>query len=669
MKFVYASGSRPLDGYTIKRGIGVGGFGEVYFATSDAGKEVALKRIQRNLDVEVRGVSQCINLKHPNLLSLYDIKYDDFGEGWIVMEYIGGESLRDAMDDHPTGMPHDQLLSWFDGIMAGVAYLHDHGIVHRDLKPANIFSDEGVVKIGDYGLSKFISCSRRSGQTESVGTFHYMAPEIGRGVYGREIDVYALGIILYEMLTGNVPFEGESSQEIIMKHLTATPDLAGVPQPYREVIRRSLLKDPDQRFRSVSEMREALGPTKSPAGLQTVGARTVATGASASAVGANVGNSAPAREVVHIADDQAGIYLGPLRESAGTSPFHSGVPVVTASVVDAEEPIAKAVKDGCRNLSCWWRDSAMSAPVKVVVLIAVAALLVFNSTWLIPTAVALGLLYLCYFGIRSLVLASGGTAGASAGQPIPARANQTGGDRLPEQKEYRLRHWHQLARQAMQRKPAAMRASELSGSMLLSAIVAGVLCLVMFIVGGRRLDGNINAWIELTWLSVSCITGAWLVLTMGKFWEGSEGESIRRRFAMLVAGLGIGLMSFVACQYLTLETLASADLARQVSAHDMPSAMYAADGSPLLPAYLAYFGGMMVLLPWWKQVDPLRRTRFSLMSTGWCVLWAWILNMFLPFPQPWGVLAAATISVAVQLSAPWISGEQRTGFRHEFKRA
>ncbi|MCA9208323.1 MAG: protein kinase family protein, partial [Planctomycetales bacterium] len=153
MKFVYASGSRPLDGYTIKRGIGVGGFGEVYFATSDAGKEVALKRIQRNLDVEVRGVSQCINLKHPNLLSLYDIKYDDFGEGWIVMEYIGGESLRDVLDDHPTGMPHDKLMSWFDGIMAGVAYLHDHGIVHRDLKPANIFSDEGVVKIGDYGLS------------------------------------------------------------------------------------------------------------------------------------------------------------------------------------------------------------------------------------------------------------------------------------------------------------------------------------------------------------------------------------------------------------------------------------------------------------------------------------------------------------------------------------
>ena len=122
------------------------------------------------------------------------------------------------------------------GICAGVAYLHDHGIVHRDLKPGNIFLDEGTVKIGDYGLAKFISCSRRSGQTESVGTVHYMAPEIANGRYGREIDTYALGIILFEMLTGTVPFEGESVGEVLMKHLTAEPDLHAAR---RAVSRRS----------------------------------------------------------------------------------------------------------------------------------------------------------------------------------------------------------------------------------------------------------------------------------------------------------------------------------------------------------------------------------------------------------------------------------------------
>ncbi len=256
MKFAYASGSKPLDGYTIKRGIGVGGFGEVYFALSDAGKEVALKRIQRNLDIELRGVKQCLNLKHINLISLWDIRTNDSGESWVVMEYVPGPSLLDIVEAHPSGLPESDVKQWFCSTAAGVAYLHDQGIVHRDLKPGNIFFDEDqqVIKIGDYGLSKFISCSRRSGQTESVGTFHYMAPEIGKGVYGKEIDIYALGIILFEVLTGRVPFEGESSQEIIMKHLTADPDLSGVPQEFHQVIRNALLKDPELRYSNVPEM-------------------------------------------------------------------------------------------------------------------------------------------------------------------------------------------------------------------------------------------------------------------------------------------------------------------------------------------------------------------------------------------------------------------------------
>jgi hypothetical protein len=194
MKFAYPSGSRPLEGYTVKRGVGRGGFGEVYFATSDAGKEVALKLIRRNLEVELRGVTQCLNLKHSNLIGLYDIRTDETGDQWVIMEYVSGESLEDTIERHPTGMPLEDALWWMRGICSGVAYLHDHGIVHRDLKPGNIFSDEGTVKIGDYGLAKFISCSRRSGQTESVGTVHYMAPEIANGRYGREIDTYARAV-------------------------------------------------------------------------------------------------------------------------------------------------------------------------------------------------------------------------------------------------------------------------------------------------------------------------------------------------------------------------------------------------------------------------------------------------------------------------------------------
>src|SRR5437762_6642236 len=101
MKFTYSSGQRVLDGYTLKRGVGHGGFGEVYYALSDGGKEVALKLVRGNLDIELRGVAQCLNLKHPNLVSLYDMKTDPQGDRWVIMEYISGETLSVVLARHP----------------------------------------------------------------------------------------------------------------------------------------------------------------------------------------------------------------------------------------------------------------------------------------------------------------------------------------------------------------------------------------------------------------------------------------------------------------------------------------------------------------------------------------------------------------------------------------
>src|ERR1700736_4973034 len=107
MKFTYSSGQRPLDGYTLKRGIGQGGFGEVYLAVSDGGKEVALKQVRGNLEIELRGVAQCLNLKHPHLVHLYDLKTDVRGDHWVVMEYVAGEILGTVLSRHPNGLPRE----------------------------------------------------------------------------------------------------------------------------------------------------------------------------------------------------------------------------------------------------------------------------------------------------------------------------------------------------------------------------------------------------------------------------------------------------------------------------------------------------------------------------------------------------------------------------------
>jgi eukaryotic-like serine/threonine-protein kinase len=258
MKFTYSTGQQPLDGYTIKRGIGGGGFGEVYYGLSDGGKEVALKLIRSNVDIELRGMSQCLNFKHPNLVELYDLRTDGDGDHWVVMEYVSGETLHTVLGRHPGGLAPELVRQCFAGLTAAISYLHERGVVHRDLKPGNIFLENGNVKVGDFGLARFISGSQRNALTQSIGTVHYMAPEISTGNYNKQVDIYAAGIILYEMLTGQVPFDGESAGEILMKHLTTPPDLSRVPAEFRRILERALSKDPARRYPSMAEMgREA----------------------------------------------------------------------------------------------------------------------------------------------------------------------------------------------------------------------------------------------------------------------------------------------------------------------------------------------------------------------------------------------------------------------------
>ena len=257
-RYQYQHGDRPLEGYTIQRAAGRGGFGEVYYAVSDSGREVALKAVQLYEQIELRGISQCMNLKSPHLVTIFDVKYNDKGAPFVVMEYVSGPSLEGLLAEAPNGLGPQKAAFFLREIAKGLSYLHECGIVHRDLKPGNIFYENGYVKIGDYGLTKAISASRHSGQTITVGTVHYMAPEIGAGRYNRSIDIYALGVLLYEMLTGDVPFAGASPGEILMKHMSVEPELHGIEEPFANVIRKALAKDPADRYQTVQEMVEDL---------------------------------------------------------------------------------------------------------------------------------------------------------------------------------------------------------------------------------------------------------------------------------------------------------------------------------------------------------------------------------------------------------------------------
>ena len=677
-RFTYASGSRPLDGYTIKRGVGRGGFGEVYFAVSDAGKEVALKLIRRNLEVELRGVTHCLNLKHQNLIALYDIRTDEHDDRWVVMEYVSGESLDQVIDQHPEGMPTDLLLYWYHGICAGVSYLHDHGIVHRDMKPANLFIDDGTVKIGDYGLSKFISCSRRSGQTESVGTVHYMAPEIANGRYGREIDIYALGVILYEMLTGHVPFEGESVGEVLMKHLTAEPDLSDLAEPYQGIVRRAMAKDPEQRVRSVAEIRRLLPPVPD---MPPITQARVPTGD---------------KEVKPVQVDEATRPLGGRDDPAGAGANQAA----QAPTVD-EEPIMAGLQATLQRAEDSFRNSSLHPVFKALIgIVLIAVLLVTGVEWM-PILIFLAFVYLIYRAVRAIVLppnaaGKGGAGLKPPGTPTQAAAGAVGEARIAaaraknaaahvknvavggtagrtETRPWRRRlAMRQQLQQQLSAKSLRDRLAEVTGSMLTAAVVASVLAVLGSFLVTSALDMTM-----IVWLAIVATLGSWAVMLPAKLAEGKVEDQAPMRFIGLVLGAAVGLAAWGLADVLML----SLPLSNDLTFHPNDTFSYNALGlrdtttyegwkmgsvtAMKASSFVAYFAFLFVLLKWWRSAEFTRSKRVGLWLLAWYCGVAWVLHIFWWFPQPLGMLLVAMIAFSVQLASPWLSMSRRQEFLNQ----
>ena len=744
MKFQYGNGDSPLDGYVIRRGIGVGGFGEVYFAESDSGKEVALKRIQKNLDVEMRGVRHCLNLRHPNLVSVYDIRYDADQQGWIVMEFIEGESLRDQLDRSTAPPVHayengdpNRVVPVFAQMVAGVTYLHDQGIVHRDLKPANIFIERGLAKIGDYGLSKYISASRRAGQTESVGTFHYMAPEIGKGEYGKEIDIYSLGIILYEMLTGNVPFDGESTQEILLKHLTDDPDLSALPQGIATVVSKCLAKNPTLRYRDGRELLDDLGYTLMPGGFVSQRSQMdfhhPHEHAAAYKAASENDRSSPVPKTAQSAQKanrQGGSDNPAFRTNTQNqlSPTERLNAFFTLGIdghrmMMEREPIYLMLRSTISGMKAGIRGSKKfngkqtkkNADSQVLVaIIAIAAILWISALGIIA---AWGLLaYAVYYSLwffghvtsQDIQNVRAGAFNAAAlqetvryenpkgsnseskmvswdqakGDTIPVAANHRPTPRPPKGKT-ELRRWRDVQRmELVHRNPWIVghewiRALSFGG--LVSAVLAavgGFLAINAGFLSSMRPElGTAPPWAAVAWMGIMSVLSTCTILSLARRWESRTEDSIAFRFAMFIAGLILGAVSFQLSEYLLVpwEAISNPNSGIRIKVLDKNilentynrtwKGFYDPQGIPTLAGHMAHFGLLFWIVRWWRQSDILRKKKFSYWIICWSMIAAGLVQLLFYFPSPWTYWFAGITSLAVQVASPWIDPNNPTYHR------
>lgn len=259
---------KRLDGrYEIHELIGVGGMANVYRCTDTIDdREVAIKILKdeylnndefiRRFKNESKAIAM---LSHANIVKVYDVSFGDMIQ-YIVMEYIDGITLKEYIDQQG-------IIEWKDAlhltiqILKALQHAHECGIVHRDIKPQNIMLlQDGTIKVTDFGIARFSDKATRTMTEQAIGSVHYIAPEQARGdVTDGKTDIYSIGVMLYEMLTGKLPFDGDSAVSVALMQLQSTPKRPrevnpGIPSGLEQITMKAMQKQPSNRYTSAAEM-------------------------------------------------------------------------------------------------------------------------------------------------------------------------------------------------------------------------------------------------------------------------------------------------------------------------------------------------------------------------------------------------------------------------------
>ncbi len=266
-----AKGQKINDRYEVIKTIGEGGMANVYLAEDTIlNRKVAIKVLRGDLSSDEKFIRRfqrealsVSNLSHPNIVEVYDVGEED-GQHYIVMEHIEGKTLKQLLKKRDS-LTLSEVLDIMTQLTDGISHAHESYIIHRDIKPQNIMIlDDGKVKITDFGIAMALNATQLTQTNSVMGSVHYLPPEQASGKNATiKSDIYSMGILMYELLTGTVPFRGDNAVEIALKHMKdKIPSIRkqdpSIPQSVENILLKATAKNPRNRYDSAKEMHEDL---------------------------------------------------------------------------------------------------------------------------------------------------------------------------------------------------------------------------------------------------------------------------------------------------------------------------------------------------------------------------------------------------------------------------